>query len=337
MSPAPVRIGLIGCGRIGQVHALSIVATPGAELAGVVDAVPTAAEATAARFGSTVYGTPEELITSDQVDAVIIASPTPTHVDLIDACIDADKPVLCEKPIDLDIERVESLRPKATAASIPIVLGFNRRFDPHFAELHRRVQAGEIGTLEQLSIVSRDPAPAPIEYLASSGGIFRDMTIHDFDMARNFVPDIVSVSACGVAQFSDEIKSIDDYDSVIVTMTSSSGQQVVVTNSRHAAYGYDQRAEAFGSEGLLEVSNVTDTLVRRWGADQVEAREPYQNSFLERYAVAYQLELVAFLHAVRGEPSTSPTFHDGWAALVLADAAARSAKERRVIDVDLSV
>jgi len=335
MSLQPVRIGLIGCGRIGRVHALSVTAAPGAELTTVVDAVPAAAESLGELHGARVAATPEEVLASDDVDAVIIASPTATHVDLIDAAIDAGKPALCEKPIDLDIARVEALRAKASAATTPIMLGFNRRFDPHFAALHARVAAGEIGRLEQLSIISRDPAPAPTEYLAVSGGIFRDMTIHDFDMARHFVPDVVSVFASGTAQFSEDIAGLGDYDSVVVVLTGREGQQVTITNSRHAAYGYDQRLEAFGSEGLLEAGNVTDTVVRRWSADAVEVREPYQNFFLERYAAAYQRELAAFVAAIREDAPVPVGFHDGWAALVLADAAARSAAEGRVVEVDL--
>ena len=331
-----IRIGLFGTGRIGQVHAMSVAAIDDAELAWVCDPFVEGAERTAAEYGGKVSTDPAEVFASGEVDAVIIAAPTATHVDLIDAAIDAGVPVLCEKPIDLDLERVDRLRAKAAAATVPIVLGFNRRFDRHFAELHRRVSAGEIGTLEQVLITSRDPAEPPAGYLASSGGIFRDMTIHDLDMARFFVPDIVEVTARGANTFSATARELGDFDSAVVTLRGADDELVVITNSRHAAYGYDQRFEVFGSEGLLQVGNQTDTLVRHWGAGVVEALEPYQNFFLQRYAEAYRLEVVEFLKAVRGEPSRSPGFEDGRAALVLADAADRSARTGESVTVDLS-
>ena len=279
---------------------------------------------------------PAEVLDSGDVDAIIIASPTPTHVDLISAAIDAGIPVLCEKPIDLDIARVDALREKARTASVPVILGFNRRFDPHFAELHRRVVRGDIGRLEQLTITSRDPEPAPAAYIAVSGGIFRDMTIHDFDIARFFVPDIVEVTARGAQQFSTVIAEAGDYDAVVVTLRGAGGELITITNSRHCAYGYDQRIEAFGSSGLLQVGNIGPTVVRAFGAESVEAGAPYHTFFLERYAEAYRLELAAFVEAIHGRPSTSPGFEDGRAALVLADAAVRSAAEGVSVDVDLN-
>ena len=218
---------------------------------------------------------------------------------------------------------------------MPIALGFNRRFDPHFAELHRRVAAGEIGRLESLAIVSRDPAPPPAAYVAVSGGIFRDMTIHDFDMARFFVPDIVSVTAHGAVAFSDEIRDAGDVDSAVVVLRGAGGELVTITNSRHSAYGYDQRLEAFGSNGLLQVGNIGETVVSRWGADEVESRAPYLDFFLQRYAEAYRAELAAFIELARGGESRSPGFEDGRAALVLADAAARSVAEGVTVEVDL--
>lgn len=331
-----VRIGLIGTGRIGQVHALSIDALKDATLQWVCDPFVEGAERTAAQFGGRVTTDPADVFAAGDVDAVIIASPTPTHVDLISAAIDAGIPALCEKPIDLDLTRVEAIRKKAAATSVPIVLGFNRRFDPHFTELQRRVAAGEIGRLEQLTIVSRDPAEAPAAYLAVSGGIFRDMTIHDLDIARFFVPDIVEVTARGANVFSEVAPGLGDFDSAVVTLRGAHDELITITNSRHAAYGYDQRVEAFGSEGLLQVGNQTDTAVRRWGADAVESLAPYQNFFLERYADAYRLELVEFLKAVRGEPSRSPGYEDGRAALLLADAADRSARTGTSVPVDLT-
>jgi myo-inositol 2-dehydrogenase / D-chiro-inositol 1-dehydrogenase len=321
-----LRIGVIGAGRIGQVHARSVAGHPDATLVAVADVFVEGATALADEFGARATANADELFDTSAVDAVIIASPTSTHVDLIDAAIDAGMPALCEKPIDLDIARVDALRDKANASKTPIALGFNRRFDPHFAEAHRRVRAGDIGSLEQLLIISRDPAPASVEYLAVSGGIFRDQTIHDFDMARFFVGDIVSVTAQGFNQFSDDIRGLSDYDAVSVTMRGVNDESVTIINSRHSLHGFDQRIEAFGSLGMVRVENITDTVVRHYTADFVEAREPYQNFFLQRYMDSYRIELSEFIKKIQGEASTSPTFEDGRQALLIANAATESAK-----------
>ncbi|GAB3461430.1 Gfo/Idh/MocA family oxidoreductase [Kineococcus endophyticus] len=333
----PVRFALIGTGRIGQVHAASIHRSPDAVLTVAADAIVAGAERTVAQHGGRATADALEAIAADDVDAVVIASPTPTHVDLLSAALDAGKAVLCEKPIDLDITRVDAVRDRARAASTPVVLGFNRRFDPHFAELRRRVQAGEVGRLEHLAITSRDPEAPPSDYVRVSGGIFRDMAIHDFDMARSFVPDIVSVTAVGLRQFDAGISEAGDFDAAVTTLVGAGGESVTITNSRHSAYGYDQRIEAFGADGLLEVGNVTPTLVRSSSASASSVGEPYRRFFLERYRDAYELELAAFVAAVRGDLAPGvPGFEDGRAALVLADAAETSAREGRTVAVDLS-
>lgn len=332
----PIRFALIGSGRIGQVHAASIAASSEATLAWVCDPIIEGAQAVAARYGGEVSTDAADALASGEIDAVLIASPTATHVDLIAASVAAGIPALCEKPIDLDVARVETLRPVVAAAGVPVALGFNRRFDPAFASVRTRVAAGEIGELEQLSIISRDPSAPPAAYVGVSGGIFRDMTIHDFDMARFFLPDIVEVSATGSAVFDPGAREHGDFDTAVVTLRASSGALVSITNSRHSAVGYDQRLEAFGARGSLCVANAPTSLVSLSTATAVEAKPPYQDFFLERYAEAYAAELAEFIKLVRGETSTSPTFDDGRAALLLADAAQRSATERVVVSVDLS-
>lgn len=332
---SPIRIGLIGTGRIGQVHARSIAALDDAQLTWVCDPFEQGAAALSARHGGKVTTVAENVFAADDVDAVIIASPTPTHVSLIGAALDAGVPTLCEKPIDLDLGKVDSLRARAASSSVPFALGFNRRFDPHFAAVHRRVLAGEIGRLEQLTITSRDPAPQAKEYVAVSGGIFRDMTIHDLDMARFFVPDIVEVTARGANQFDSSAKDLGDYDAVQLVLRGAGDELISITNSRHSAYGYDQRLEAFGASGLLQVGNIGPDVVRHFSDSFVEASGPYHSFFVERYVDAYRLELVEFLRAVRGETSTSPSFEDGRAALVLADAAEESARTGASVAVDL--
>jgi myo-inositol 2-dehydrogenase/D-chiro-inositol 1-dehydrogenase len=336
MSAKKVRIGLIGTGRIGQVHAATVAASANAELTWVCDVFVEGAEKTAAQYGGKVTSDPAVVFASGEVDAVIVASPTSTHVDLISQAIDAGVHVLCEKPIDLDITRVDALRAKAAAATIKIALGFNRRFDQQFAEIQKRVAAGEIGNLEQVTIISRDPAPAPKAYLEVSGGIFRDMTIHDLDMARFFVPNITEVTAVGANSFSDEIKEIGDFDSVVVTLKGANNELISITNSRHASYGYDQRLEAFGSKGALLATNVAPTTVKLYNDSVVEARAPYMEFFLERYAYAYSHELEQFILSIANGEVLNPTFEDGRAALILADAAQLSAETGKTVKVDLS-
>jgi myo-inositol 2-dehydrogenase/D-chiro-inositol 1-dehydrogenase len=301
----------------------------------VADVFIEGAKKAADKYGAVATDDPMQLFDRSKVDAVIVASPTSTHVDLIDAAIDAGMPVLCEKPIDLDISRVDKLRDKAAGASIPIVLGFNRRFDPHFNSVHKRVQAGEIGRLEQLILISRDPAPASKEYLSVSGGIFRDMTIHDFDMARFFVPKIVSVTATGFNQFSKDIKEMGDYDATSISLRGADDELVLITNSRHAIYGFDQRMEAFGDKGMLRVENLTNTNVRLYTEHNAEVKEPYQNFFLERYMDSYRLELAEFIKKVNRQPSNSPSFEDGRSALVIANAALESAQTGKTVAVEV--
>ncbi|MFT4051820.1 MAG: inositol 2-dehydrogenase [Microbacterium sp.] len=331
----PLRFGLVGSGRIGQVHAASIAAEPGAVLARVADPLVQGAIAVTERFGGIATDDAAELFAADDIDALLIASPTPTHVDLIARAVDAGIPVLCEKPIDLDIARVDALRPRVAAAGVPVALGFNRRFDPGFASARARVASGEIGDLEQLTIVSRDPTPPPAAYIAISGGLFRDMAIHDFDMARFFVEDIIEVHAVGSATFDPGAREHSDFDTAVTTLRAASGALITVINSRHSAVGYDQRLEAFGGRGSVQVANMSTSLVSVSTADAVEARSPYEPFFLQRYAIAYAAELREFIALVHGRPSASPTFDDGRAALILADAAQRSAEEGRAVSVDL--
>ena len=335
MTNQRIRIGLIGTGRIGQVHAASIADSKTFELTYTADVFVAGAEKIANEYGGKFTNDPEVLLNSGEVDAILIASPTPTHVDLIRRGIQLGLHVLCEKPIDLDIARVDELRAEAAAAKTVIALGFNRRFDPNFASVQARVAAGELGKLEQLIIISRDPAPAPQEYIAVSGGIFRDMTIHDFDMARFFIPNIVEVSAIGTNSFCDYIKAENDFDNVTVTLRGSQDEIVTIVNSRHASFGYDQRIEAFGEKGMLVASNVQANTVKSYTADSVEVSEPYPNFFLERYADAYRRELHDFGQSITSGNVTNPTYEDGRAALVLANAALESATTGRAVKVSL--
>ena len=329
----PLKVALFGSGRIGQVHARNIAENPDLELAWIADPFIEGAEKLAAASGAKAVRTADEVFANTDLDLVIIGSPTNTHVDLITRAMASGVAALCEKPIDLDIDRVLACRDQIRGTSTPLMLGFNRRFDPNFAAIRARVEAGEIGRLEQLTIISRDPAPAPVDYIKTSGGIFRDMSIHDLDMARFFVPDIIEVSATGANVFCDYIEEAGDFDSVVINLRGSGGELITITNSRHSAYGYDQRLEAFGSEGLLSAGNVAPTTVRKYSAAGTEESDAYLPFFLERYVEAYRNELDSLVKAVRGGTGCSPNFDDGLQALVLANAAEESARSGRVVKV----
>jgi myo-inositol 2-dehydrogenase/D-chiro-inositol 1-dehydrogenase len=292
-----------------------------------------AAKELAGQYGAEAGSDVAAVLADESVDAVIVASPTPTHVDLLTAAVKAGKAVMCEKPIDLDLARVDACWAEIGSLSPTVMVGFNRRFDPSFREIRDRVAAGEIGRLEQLVITSRDPAPAPKAYLETSGGLFRDMTIHDFDMARFLLGEVVEVQATGANLIEPYIAEVGDIDSAVVVLRAADGALAQITNSRRCVFGYDQRVEAFGATGMLTAQNQLPTSVRYAGADRSEAASPYQNFFLERYSAAYALELDHFVTAVESGTAPSPTFADGRAALVLADAAAESLRTGRTVRV----
>ncbi len=323
------RIAIIGAGRIGAVHARAVQAHPHAELTLVCDPFQANAESLAREYGVAWCLNAEEVFASDEVDAVIIGSPTRFHVDHILAAVAAGKKVLCEKPVALEVSEAERCLHEL-GDNTDVMMGFNRRFDPTFSEIHRRVTAGEVGDLHQLTVISRDPSAPPAEYVAGSGGIFKDMTIHDFDMVRFFLGDIVEVVAIGT-NVDEAIRAQGDFDQVMVTLKSADGQMATIINSRTCAFGYDQRLEAFGSEGALSADNLTTTAVRSATRDQTEAKSRVMDFFLDRYVDAYQLELDAFLRAVADNTAMSPSVRDGYEALRLADAAATSAREGRVV------
>lgn len=336
MSTHRPRIGLIGVGRIGRLHAGNLMSLPDADLTVVADPFIDGANSVAERCGARATASPEEAIDSCELDAVVIASPTSTHADLLRRAVKAGLPVLCEKPIDLDIAKVDDLAPLVRESGVPVAVGFNRRFDRDFADARARVAAGDIGSLEQLTITSRDPEPPPVDYIRQSGGIFRDMTIHDFDLARFFAPDIIEVSATGSALFDAGAREHDDFDTAMVTMKTADGALISITNSRHSSVGYDQRLEIFGGAGMLEVGNAGTSLVSYSTNRTVKATAPYQHFFLERYAQAYADEIREFVKLVRGEPSGCSTFADGRAALILADAAQTSAETGTAVSVRLN-
>ncbi|WP_026406617.1 inositol 2-dehydrogenase [Actinomyces gerencseriae] len=320
-----LNIAVIGAGRIGHVHAKTIAAHPNASLAVVCDPIGDAARALADQYGARACEEPEEVFADPAVGAVIIGSPTPLHIPHLLAAAGAGKAVLCEKPIALDMKDVETSRSELDAVTTPVMFGFNRRFDPSFAAARAAVRDGRIGEIEQLTIISRDPAAPPVDYIKVSGGIFRDMTIHDFDTARFFLGEMTEVYAAG-QNLDPAIRETGDFDAAVVTLKAASGAVATIINNRRCASGYDQRLEASGRDGALFAENVRPTTVRLSNAEVTDAQEPYLDFFLERYADAYRLELSAFIEAVESSTPTPTTIDDAVKALALAEAATESAR-----------
>ncbi|MFZ2624168.1 MAG: inositol 2-dehydrogenase [Propionibacterium sp.] len=325
-----LKIAVIGAGRIGHVHARTIASHPQAQLTLVCDPVSDAAEKLAGQYGARSCRDAGEVFSDDSVDAVIIGSPTPLHIPHLLAAAKAGKAVLCEKPIANELAAVTAVKSELDAITTPVMFGFNRRFDPSFAAMHEAVATGRIGRLEQLTIVSRDPAAPPVEYIKVSGGIFRDMTIHDFDTARFFLGEITEVYAAG-QNLDPAIAETGDFDAAVVTLKAASGAIASITNNRHCASGYDQRLEAAGDKGALFAENVRPTTVRFSDAGHTDAQDPYLNFFLERYADAYRNELSAFIEAVEADVAPPTGVGDAIAALTLADAATESARTGRPV------
>lgn len=318
-----LRIGLLGAGRIGQIHGRNIAAHRDAELVAVADALPEAAQALAADTGSRVASI-NAILADEGIDAVVVATPTDTHADLIEKAVRQDKAVFCEKPVDLDAARIKACLDVVLAAGQPLMIGFNRRFDPSFADLKRRLDQGEVGSPELLTILSRDPAPPPVSYIERSGGLFRDMMIHDFDMARFLLgEEPVEIFALGASLVDPAIGAAGDVDTAAVMLKTGSGRIVQISNSRRAAYGYDQRVEVHGEKGMLRAGNRRATTVEA-ATSAGYSRDPALDFFLERYAEAYRAELSVFIEGVAEGRSLTPSGEDGLRAQVLADAATQS-------------
>ena len=318
-----VRFALIGAGRIGRLHAGNLAAEPRVHFTAVADVAAAAAEEVATAHGARAVSV-EAAVAGPDIDAVLIASSTDSHADLIERAARAGKAILCEKPIDLDTRRARQAVAVAEDCGVPLAIGFNRRFDSNFRALKARLEAGDIGQLETVAITSRDPEPPPIAYLRGSGGMFRDMMIHDFDMLRWLTDeDAVELHAMAANLIDPAIGAAGDVDTAIVTLRMASGRLCQITASRRAAYGYDQRIECHGSLGMLRADNVTLTTVEL--ADKSGfRRDPAEPFFMERYRAAYQAELAAFVDSLSSEAAPSPSGADGLAALHLADKAAES-------------
>jgi myo-inositol 2-dehydrogenase/D-chiro-inositol 1-dehydrogenase len=328
-----VNVAILGAGRIAEVHARGV-ALAGGQLAGVYDIRKDAATKLASRFSTRVFESVEEILSDRSIEVVAIATSTDTHADYIVAAAKAGKAIFCEKPIDLSVARAEQCREQIEGTNAFIQIGFNRRFDSTFARVAAAVREEKIGRLENLTIISRDPAPASIDYLKVSGGLFKDMAIHDFDMARFILPEEpVEVFAVGSVLVSKEIGSIADIDSATVVLKTRSGIQCQILNSRRAVYGYDQRIEAFGSEGALLADNPRIDETRSYTRDATDSRARLPDFFLERYTASYNLEWEAFFKCLSSNTPPKVTFADGLRALKIAEAANKSLGSGRTIPI----
>ncbi|PLW75997.1 inositol 2-dehydrogenase [Cohaesibacter celericrescens] len=327
-----LSVGLLGAGRIGQVHAANIAHHKDSQLVAVSDVFAEPASKLAKEYAIEVRST-EAILSDPAIDAVLIATSTDTHSDLIEAAVAAGKSVLCEKPVDLSLERAKRCQDVVAKSKQPVMIGFNRRFDPNFATLKAAFHAGDIGKGELLTVTSFDPAPPPVSYVKVSGGLYRDMMIHDFDIVCwlfGAVPQ--RVSAAGASLVDPEIGAAGDVDTAIVTLQFADGRLAVIKNSRRAAFGYDQRIELLGSTGMLSAENMLENTVVKATSAGVTSAKP-EHFFLERYNKAYQIEWNAFVEAVAAKTAFPASLADGVNALALAEAANASLKQGKTIEL----
>ena len=326
-----VNFALFGAGRIGRMHAENLAQRSDAKLVYVVDTKPEAARALAEPLGAR-QAAAEEAFSDPQVDAVLIASSTGSHADLSVAAARAGKAIFCEKPVDLTLPKVDLCIKEVRKARVPMFVGFNRRFDPSFRDLKKRLDAGAIGKLEQVIITNRDPGLPELRFLASSGGLFLDFTIHDFDMARWLLgEEPVEVFAWGAVLVDPRVRTEGkDIDTAMLLLRTASGKMCHINNTRRAVYGYDQRIEVLGAKGMLRAANLAPTSVERFGAEATCVDNPWPN-FQTRYAAAYAAELSSFIRSVKTRKPVEVGPEDSRQVLVLAEAARKSSQTGRPI------
>lgn len=331
-----LKLGIIGAGRIGKVHGESVMRfVKGATVKAIADPfMNDATRAWAKELGiAECYEDYKKILSDPEIGAVLICSSTDTHSPISLEAIAAGKHVFCEKPIDHDVEKIKAVVEALKGSKLKYQVGFNRRFDHNFRAAREAVKAGKIGELNTLSITSRDPAAPPVDYIKVSGGIFLDMTIHDFDMVRFISGDEVEeVYASGAVLVDPAIAKAGDIDTAIVNLKLSGGAIAVINNCRRAAYGYDQRLEAFGALGQVEVMNDTDSTAVLSNADGVTKEKP-KYFFLERYMAAYTAEIEAFVRAVENDTDVEVGVDDGLQSVLIGLAATRSVKENRPVKI----
>ena len=330
-----LNIGIIGAGRIGKVHMQSITYNvPTAKVLGITDVFKDGLQELADKYGiEKVYDDYKEMLADKDIDAVLVCSSTDTHADISIEAAKAGKHVFCEKPVDLTPEKVQAVIDAVAEAGVKLQVGFNRRFDHNFAHVRSLINEGKVGNLELIKITSRDPEPPPAEYAAVSGGMFLDMTIHDFDMARFLAgSDVTEVYANATCLVDPAIGEAGDVDTAIINLKFENGALGVIDNSRRAAYGYDQRIEVFGSKGAAMAANDTPTNVTVMNAEGVTTDKPLY-FFLERYMQSFRDEMVQFVDAVLNDKETPTTGVDGLNSILVALAAKKSVKEGRPVKI----
>lgn len=319
-----IKFCQFGVGLIGSVHAANIAKNPNASLRYVVDVDKEAVRRAAEKYGAQIAPDAATALADPEVDAVLIASPTNTHAELLTAAAKAGKAIFCEKPIDLDIQRVDDCLREIEKAGVPVAIGFNRRFDPSHRAVHDALREGQVGTTEMVLLTSRGPEPPPISYIKVSGGQFRDQMIHFFDLARWLLgEDPIEVFAMASCMVDLAIGEAGDVDTSMVIMKSASGALCFINNSRRTTYGYDERIEVFGSEGMVQSTNQRPRSVKYHARDG-SRQEGFFNSWLDRFRDSYRVELDHFIDAIGAGTKPMVTEQDGRLALVLADAALKS-------------
>ncbi len=325
-----IKFAILGMGRIGKVHADTIQANSNAELAAIHDPINNEINILQKRYSCQQMSL-EDITNNDQIKGILICTPTDTHVDLIKRFLYTKKAVFCEKPLDLNLRKVKKLVQLVSESKSQVMLGFNRRFDLHFAKLKAHLTKKEIGVIEQITITSRDPNPPTIEYIKQSGGIFKDMAIHDLDMAV-FLADekIHSITALGSNFVSKKIEQAGDYDTATILMRTISGKQISIINSRRATYGYDQRVEVHGSKGSLKVNNPTLSEIEL-AKEAGTTKDRLHHFFMTRYIDAYKNQIDYFVDCIKKRSMPKPDSYDGYYALYLAENALKSAKTGRTV------
>ena len=330
-----INVALFGLGRIGQMHGENLYAHKKFNLIYTFDIDKNLSKKISNRFNAISIDNPKSAFQDKNIDVVFIASSTPTHINLINEATKYKKVVFCEKPLDLDIKKVNICKKNIKKFNPKIQLGFNRRYDPGHNSIKKDLKKGIIGKLEKIIITSRDPAPPPINYLKVSGGIFKDMMIHDFDLTRFYLQndEIDSIYSIGSNVSDKRFNKIKDYELASCVLKSKNGVQCIITNSRHCSFGYDQRVELFGSNGMLISGNKNENETQTFTKKNTSQKKPLLNFFIDRYVDAYKLQLneLASYALKRKQPVSS--FEDGRRALIIANAALKSLKEKKQIKI----
>ena len=329
-----ITVGVLGAGRIGRLHTENLFRMPGVRVKSIAD--PYADFDAWPPPGIDTGVDPSLVLDDPEIEAVLICSPTPTHADFTEAAATAGKHIFCEKPVDLDLERIRHTLEVVDAAGVKLQVGFNRRFDPTFSRVRQAVIDGDVGDIHIVKITSRDPEAPPVEYVENSGGIFLDMTIHDFDMVRYLTgSEIEEVHAMGAVLIDPAIGEAGDVDTAVTTLKMANGALAVIENSRQAVYGYDQRVEVFGSRGSAEAGNETANRVTLSSSGGVRADTPLY-FFLERYQASFVAELEAFFDSIRDDREPPVGGRDGLMSVLVGLAAAKSMAENRPVKVEAS-